>query len=155
MKRTGLTKLIDSYSEAKKKFMADASELMKKEFKEFFKDVPEIKVIKWTQYTPYFNDGEPCVFSVNSPVFSNCEDPTMISVWGEIDGDEEDTNLYAFEGDYNMPEHFTEEQKNRVSELCEIIQSSEMEDVMLNAFGDHTEVTVTPKGIDVEEFQHD
>lgn len=31
---------------------------------------PEITGIGWTQYTPYFNDGEPCVFRVGDPYFS-------------------------------------------------------------------------------------
>ena len=26
---------------------------------------PEIAALRWRQYTPYFNDGEPCTFSVN------------------------------------------------------------------------------------------
>lgn len=31
---------------------------------------PEVTGIAWTQYTPYFNDGDPCVFSVGEPYFS-------------------------------------------------------------------------------------
>lgn len=30
-----------------------------------FESCPEIKQVHWTQYTPYFNDGEACEFSVN------------------------------------------------------------------------------------------
>lgn len=30
---------------------------------------PEFYAFGWTQYTPYFNDGEPCTFRVNSPWF--------------------------------------------------------------------------------------
>ena len=33
--------------------------------KDFFKLVPLVKRIEWTQYTPYFNDGDSCEFSVN------------------------------------------------------------------------------------------
>lgn len=34
-------------------------------FKEFFNNHPEAKEIVWTQYTPYFNDGDVCTFSMN------------------------------------------------------------------------------------------
>ena len=38
---------------------------MKELFVEFFKQFPDVKALRWTQYTPQFNDGEPCVFNVN------------------------------------------------------------------------------------------
>lgn len=31
---------------------------------------PEVSGIAWTQYTPYFNDGEPCVFQAGEAYFS-------------------------------------------------------------------------------------
>lgn len=34
-------------------------------FKGFFDENPNVGGVQWTQYTPYFNDGEECVFSVN------------------------------------------------------------------------------------------
>ncbi len=38
--------------------------------KEFFAVTPEIETIHWTQYTPYWNDGEECTFSVNEICYS-------------------------------------------------------------------------------------
>lgn len=35
-------------------------------FKEFFEKNPDIKSFGWTQYTPYFNDGDTCTFSANT-----------------------------------------------------------------------------------------
>jgi hypothetical protein len=29
--------------------------------------IPGVKKLRWSQYTPYFNDGEPCEFSLNEP----------------------------------------------------------------------------------------
>lgn len=34
------------------------------ELKAFIKDLPAISGIEWVQYTPYFNDGDPCTFCV-------------------------------------------------------------------------------------------
>jgi hypothetical protein len=38
--------------------------LMKEAFREFFEKYDVVDNIFWTQYTPYFNDGESCEFSV-------------------------------------------------------------------------------------------
>lgn len=38
-------------------------------FKLAFDNVPALKAIAWNQYTPYFNDGDECVFCVNDPAF--------------------------------------------------------------------------------------
>lgn len=37
--------------------------------KSFFEDCPLIQAVVWSQYTPYFNDGDECVFDVNVPSF--------------------------------------------------------------------------------------
>lgn len=31
---------------------------------------PRIEAVRWVQYTPYFNDGEPCVFSISEYHFA-------------------------------------------------------------------------------------
>lgn len=42
-----------------------SKELLHAEFRAFFEKHGEsVKSVFWTQYTPYFNDGEPCRFSV-------------------------------------------------------------------------------------------
>jgi len=50
-----------------KKLIVQAAEAeLKIAFLEIFKKFPDLKTFAWTQYTPYFNDGEPCYFSVNT-----------------------------------------------------------------------------------------
>jgi hypothetical protein len=44
---------------------SDSRSLVKRAAQELFQAAPEIDFVFWTQYTPYFNDGEPCSFSVN------------------------------------------------------------------------------------------
>lgn len=34
--------------------------------RELFQRIPEIEEFSWTQYTPYFNDGDECIFGVGS-----------------------------------------------------------------------------------------
>lgn len=40
----------------------------------FLDECPEVTGVHWTQYTPYFNDGETCEFNVNSICFHILED---------------------------------------------------------------------------------
>jgi len=40
---------------------------LKEALAEFFDKYPEVETVQWTQYAPYFNDGDACVFSVNDP----------------------------------------------------------------------------------------
>jgi hypothetical protein len=54
-------------------------------FTEFFNNTPEIKEIFWTQYTPYFNDGEECTFRVND-IYYNINVPEGYEdVYGDDD----------------------------------------------------------------------
>lgn len=34
-----------------------------------FQKFPDVESVGWTQYTPYFNDGEPCHFGINTDVY--------------------------------------------------------------------------------------
>lgn len=54
---------------AKKEMSSKAKILIESAANELFKVAPEIDHVFWTQYTPYFNDGEACYFSVHEPYF--------------------------------------------------------------------------------------
>lgn len=38
---------------------------VKQEILSIFDEFPHVKKIAWKQYTPYFNDGDPCVFAIH------------------------------------------------------------------------------------------
>jgi len=64
---------------------------------EFFHD------FGWTQYTPYFNDGDPCEFGTSGFWIRTVEDlklKTTVSVEG--DGDEEEADQDLFEDRYDL-----------------------------------------------------
>lgn len=48
-----------------KSLQADFHEIIKL----FFDECPKVQAVIWSQYTPYFNDGEECIFSINQPNF--------------------------------------------------------------------------------------
>lgn len=71
---------------------------------------PEVTGIAWTQYTPYFNDGEPCVFRAGEPYFcfegvelSDEEEAYYDYSWMEEDFEE---NKRVWCGDYCNSEIF-------------------------------------------------
>ena len=114
----------DAAVEAAKKSGQDAS---KEVFKEFFEQFPEVDKIQWTQYTPYFNDGDACTFGVNKPDFI-LDDGNVVSSWYG-DG------------------------KKYVTDSLRALFGFEL--LMESVFGDHVEVTVTRQGIEIDEYDHD
>jgi hypothetical protein len=159
-------KLISDQSELRRQFQEKAQSLFKNITKEFFDKNPGITAFVWTQYTPYFNDGDTCEFSVNEVAFTNAPDPENIR-WEEYEGDEEGvwitSNIkYALESDHQYYKETADliRSKGGVDlASCEMmsnaISSHEMEDVMLAMFGDHSKVIATRDGFDVEEYDHD
>jgi hypothetical protein len=162
-------KLIADQRELQRQFQEQAQALFKETTTEFFNLNPGINAVVWTQYTPYWNDGEECVFNVNDPTFTNAtgDDLRDVTGYGEYDGDNDDIwavdNLkYALNSDRD----YYESDRRKILagpsvdvESCDLfssmIQSSEFEDVMLAMFDNHSKVIATRDGFDVEEYSHD
>lgn len=153
--QSAFDKLLDEQRELQKKFQATAQALFKETTKEFFDKNPNVTAIVWTQYTPYFNDGDTCEFSVNDATFTNAPDPENVR-WGDYDGDEEvaadGSEIFAWESWGDAPEGLNVEMCKAFGRM---IGSSEMEDVMKAMFGDHVKVVATREGFDVDDYDHD
>jgi hypothetical protein len=81
---------------------ADSRNLIQKAADQLFEKAPEIDHIFWTQYSPYFNDGSPCTFSVGDCYFVLQED---------VDSDDiyyEGSWLYSYE-DYENQKQLLKE----------------------------------------------
>jgi hypothetical protein len=123
-------------------------------FKALFEAHPGLHAVRWKQYTPYFNDGEPCTFDVHDRRFrAEGLDP---------EGGDYDDGFHVRFSDYGM----TEEQKiesrsarellDRIKKSASALQGSELESVYLAAFGDHTQITVTRDlSVEVDEYEHE
>lgn len=137
---------INKDQEIMTKKMEEAIEASKTAFKEcikyFFIACPEVKAIVWEQYTPYFNDGDECVFRVCPPVF----------VIDDFD-DQDLKNSYCYNdngiNEYDKDGRFKEEYK----QMFNFIRSND--DLMKLLFNDHTTVWVTPNEIITEEYEHE
>lgn len=146
--------LIQTHRMLKKQFQAEAQSMLKEAASEFFKNNPGIKLICWTQYTPYFNDGDTCTFRVNDVYFSNAEgdDQDDICGWGEYEGENPDvwSDLWNY-----LPTNNPTFSANDCHAISEMISSSDMEDVLLEMFGDHAAIKLSATGFSINEHEHD
>ncbi len=116
---------------------------------EFFKKFPQVEKVQWMQCTPYFNDGDPCVFGVHDVRVKLKDAPKDI-------GDYED----GYIGSYDLKYYHEKGQITPPEGLSEALSSidskfSSMEKVLEVAFGDHMRITVTPTELTTEEYEHD
>jgi hypothetical protein len=90
--------LQDQINDLQNQMQAKAKVLMHEAFKDFFTKYSNIvDSIFWTQFQPFFNDGEECVFSVND---------TFILLKGDEDACEyEGSSLYDEESISDLKEH--------------------------------------------------
>ena len=108
--------------------------------KEIFDKYPELHSFSWDQYTPYFNDGDECVFRVNDWLKVQFEDGYILEDWSST------SRKYAKN---ESPKYM-----DAADEAYKLV-SSIPEDVMKKIFGDHIEVTIRRNGIEVEDYEHD
>jgi hypothetical protein len=151
-KQEEIKKLKEEMLEASNKIFTDLT-------KTIFEEHPKLESFGWSQYTPYFNDGETCTFSANIDyIYINGQpadeadwiNETKITNYGtwnrekrQYEGRTEVANL-----DYD-PElaKITDEVKDFLSNFDE--------DFFLSQFGDHAEITITAEGVSVDECEHD
>jgi hypothetical protein len=110
---------------------------------------PFIVEVGWEQYTPYFNDGDVCVFRVREPWVKTVKD-------GDGGADRWNLTMYShptLSVAGAGPEVMAS--KKRAAAFCNAIENGEFEDVLFQAFGDHAKVVVTKTGINVEFYQHE
>lgn len=154
-----ITELLDQLNaelaELKANYQTRGQQIFKLAFKEFFDANPEVNVVGWRQYTPYFNDGEPCEFNcyASYAFVSNAKDYGQIE-YGEYNG--EDESVWISDGDYGdlneelIPQSVLDNADALRSLLAKIDDS-----VFLDMFGDHVQVFATREGFDVQEYSHD
>jgi hypothetical protein len=167
--QTTFDKFIADQAEMQRKFQEQAQALFKEITKEFFDKNPGITGVVWTQYTPYFNDGDTCEFSVGDPTFTNAPIDELSSVlYGEYDGDTEGvwaaesvghvlTSAYKWKW-YEETADLIKASGGVDAESCNLfakaVCSSEMRDVMKAMFDDHSKVIATRDGFDVDGYDH-
>ncbi|MFC7983854.1 hypothetical protein [Streptomyces sp. NPDC057336] len=130
-------------------------------------DDPTIVEFGWRQYTPYFNDGDPCEFNAHGTWVRTTDDADAdedeLEMWGHrslgdvkggewVDDPDQPGRRKRVGAKYEGPD---ESRYHRCKALEKAIEGGAFEVVLLEAFGDHAEVTVCRDGIEVEFYSHD
>lgn len=108
-----------------------------------FDKFPEIDGVVWDQYTPYFNDGEPCYFSVNELRICSSAITTAFPDISDYGNDE----MYAYSIQYAVQKDGVsaatrERYMSIVKEAKEISTIAQQnEDIWEDVFGDHVKVS--------------
>lgn len=164
-------------------FNSHFREEMKNKFNELFKSVFEsspIQAIVWEQYTPYFNDGEPCVFQIYDVQFVlegfdpenienssyKYEDEDKYTLVMLSDPEIYKLNLNRVDLSENLKKYYQylvntaieqEEKYPGLGKMCNNISKmiTENKDVMFSIFGDHVSVVVTKDETFINEYDHD
>lgn len=147
-------------------------------------EFPGVTAAAWRQYTPYFNDGDPCTFSVHADEFPIWIDGERVESWEIPDSlpdvyvrppmpdyyKRPDWQGRTHEGDwenYQRDEErkhaawkangWTEETLANLTDVLNEISQwlNAHEGFLFDIYGDHVEITVTPQGIETDEYVHD
>ena len=154
-----LEALLSDFNQYKQQFQAQAQEKFRDYFVKFWETNPAIKAVIWSQYAPYFNDGDPCTFSVHGTYFTNAEggDLDDISWGGDYYGENDSIWCdYSFGGEWGTPKPDGLD-GGSAEQLSKLICSNEMESVMEMMFGSDSKVIATREGFQVEDItgEHD
>ena len=146
---------LEAFEAKKKVFVEDLRKEFPTMFKELFDKSEKIESFGWRQYTPYFNDGDTCEFSVH------CDDPYVNGEYID-ECDWYDWRIgYYLKGDQKYDNLLTEnpeldiESYKVVEEFISVINSIP-EDFLKDLFGDHAQITIYKDGrVEVDEYEHD
>lgn len=161
-----ITELNEKMTAIKEEMRATAKESGTEIIQELFAPLFALGITSatWLQYTPYFNDGDSCEFGVRADEM----DLGWPNLKGSVDEDDEDSSawsaLYYLRKEIDSPKRqrlldagitveFATEVDKVASAIGKVLHANE--DMLEMAFGDHVKVTVTPNGLEVDEYEHD
>lgn len=126
----------------KKRVKDEGKNIVGSEFAKFFEAHPEVKSVRWRQYTPHFNDGDACTFGRHE----------FESLGKNPDGGDYGD---GYESAWGHKHNKDEAQAVALEALRTALGSGDLDDLFLAAFGDGVQVTASPAGFEVEEYSHD
>lgn len=146
------------------KVLKDNSKKTLKLLEKLIKGTPEIEAVRWKQYTPGFNDGEPCEFSVMdleikfNPDFFPVDEEKRY----KDNGEEEETSDFVsteeidsfFERQVDVLNFKDVQRAEQTAELlCKIHGTLVNATGMLEeTFGTNVEITLTKDGIEKDDY---
>lgn len=160
-----LSKNIKTMREEQKKVAQTAFHDGAKTLFERYGDI--VAEISWTQYTPYFNDGEPCVFraSTDYAAIISVEEKASVEEGShphydslrDLRYDEGGATFSKYSADSKVSEKYGQIDPRYVEALgaINLFLGTWDEQSLEDLFGDHAQVIMTRDGVDVEEYDHE
>jgi len=158
---TKLAKLKKQQAAVEKEMANVAKAAFKEMSAEVFKANPALISFSWSQYTPYWNDGDTCTFS------SNAEYPSITfkaSDGKTVKNDENNGTLVFFDAEdtdveYEVPEDEYDKYTKQIEKLNVKVSSflgNFSDDDFLTMFDDHQLITVNRNGkVETEDYEHE
>lgn len=165
---TDLNSILAAYKDACEHLKnVTASELLAA-FAEQFKANPSVKCMVWTQYTPYFNDGDPCTFRLctEGPCRSRLPQADELAGWNVLTGaaPSADSEPYpeqpysaGFLDHYEYVDPIVDGEGGDAAQghAMDVFVNGLPEDLLARVIGDGVKVFVWEGGILTEEYSHD
>lgn len=159
-------------AEYEKLIQKDGEVAVKELFNEIFAAYPKLEAVRWSQYTPYFADGDALIFRVNDLevkfkevkdgkvrcIKSKCKvEIGSVAFCPQCGTEQPDSSeRQKAEDEQDFQENYGLEDKSLKQAIINLDRTfRSMEDVMLAIFGDHARITATRDEITVEEYSHD
>jgi hypothetical protein len=150
------TELKDQIAELQRQFKTQAAMLFAAESKQVFEQFPTLRSFRWTQYTPYWCDGDTCEFGVHMDY--------DLTITMEKDGQEErfdemspsSTKRQIESGTTWDDKPFVPGAEHWATVAIGDFTKQFDDSLMKELFGDHVEVTVFHTGqVQIGEHEHD
>ncbi len=153
--QVSIAEMTSEFETMRKSYQDKMQTKMKEVFKAFFEQNSEVAGIVWTQYTPYFADGDECTFDRHDFFFttdaSKLED---IESAYDLEDDSDDTCGELAGRDAFTWSGGSRPAKKGYPEFNKLLESIPQE-IYKETFGDHAFIVATAKGFDVREYEHD
>jgi hypothetical protein len=151
-----IQQVVDKANALKAEMKTIGVESFKEMLTGIFSRHPTLMSLRWSQYTPHFNDGDPCTFNVND-IEAEFIAGTLLAKKFDKSKDWPTEDESAQEGEFYVSWNFSKQHADLSKEIGEIGNVfSTVEDLMLTVFGDGVQVTVTRDGeIEIEDYDHD
>jgi hypothetical protein len=141
--------------EAKKTIKETAKDVFKELTAELFEENQNLVSFSWTQYTPYWNDGDVCEFDANIdyPSVKIKTDGGKIVRFNDYETVEVDEDEIEYE--VEDTEKYDRMCEKLVTKVAKILKNFDNDDFKM-MFGDHVEVTVDRNGkVRTSEYEHE
>lgn len=132
----------------------DGKTLLKEAFVDFLKENSLVKAIKFQAFTPYFNDGDSCVYTIHD---------FRIQLDNNNEGGDYDDGFYSSYELSRNDKYLSKELEKYSFDLREKLSNNlnifyrevADKDLFEIVFGDHVQVTVNQTEFEIEEYEHD